>query len=161
MISEHLLTPVKILVCVDKSPESGVAVKFACAKAAKAIRRGGIVELLHVMEPADFQGLGSVADKISSDRRKESEKLLNGFSQQAIDEYEVMPRHNIREGNIADEIVNSLKADPTINILMIASTQKGTGKLISWLSSQLGNKIHIPLMIVPGNLNDEQIRIYS
>ena len=43
--------------------------------------RGGAVDLLHVMPPADFQTLGSVADRMKEERRAEGEQLLTKLAE--------------------------------------------------------------------------------
>ena len=99
MESQHF-TPVKIMVCVDNTPESRVAVRFACAKAAKAQRRGGLVDLLHVIEPADFQGLGGVVEKIQADRHAEGETLLQDLAHEANFCEGIRPSLQLRQGVI-------------------------------------------------------------
>ena len=48
---------IKYLVCVDGSESSRVALYYACKH---AIKRGGSVEMLHVVPPADMQNLFGV-----------------------------------------------------------------------------------------------------
>jgi hypothetical protein len=39
-----------------------------------------------------------------------------------------------------------------------ANPNLGKGLLISWLASQLAGQLNIPLVIVPGDLSDEQLK---
>ena len=45
----------------------------------------------------------------------------------------------------------------TIHLLVVgaAPPDQGQGSLVSWLAGQLAGQLRIPLVIVPGNLNDE------
>jgi nucleotide-binding universal stress UspA family protein len=51
--------PVKFLVCVDGQSEAQVALRMACIKASK---RGALVDILHVIEPAEAESLFGVSD---------------------------------------------------------------------------------------------------
>lgn len=150
-------TPPKFLVCVDQHAESVAALKFACMR---AITRGAIVEILHVLPPADFQTLGAIADRMSEDRRAEGEKLLNRLCDEARRLYGVTPRLLLREGSTGDEILKVLSELGDVSVLLIgtATHMRGRGKLAAWLASQLGQKLFIPLLMVPGNLTDEQLQ---
>ena len=147
--------PAKYLVCVDSEPEAFVALRFACIKAAK---RGGQVSVLYVMPDADVKALFSVADKMRSERTAEAEKLLEKLRNLALDFAGIAIDTILREGNVGDEILKYTMEDVDTNMLVLGVTQHGKkGKLSSWLASQLGDKLLIPLMLVPGNLTDQQI----
>jgi nucleotide-binding universal stress UspA family protein len=151
------MTQPKFLVCVDQHEESFAALKFACLR---AITRNALVDILHVLPPADFQTLGMIADRMSEDRRAEAEQLLKRLSTEANVLYGVTPGLILREGSAGDEIVKVVEEEQDVSAIVIgtANHTKGRGKLAAWLAQQLGQKLYIPLLMVPGNLNDEQIR---
>jgi nucleotide-binding universal stress UspA family protein len=145
----------KFMVCVGHGEVSKVAVRFACARAKKS---NCTVELIHVIEPADFQALFAVTDKVREERRQEAEKLLQGLAALA-QQMSVTPSLNLREGPRGEEIVKATLEDPNINLLIIGmetaeSSQTG---LINWLLPRIGDKLLVPVMIVPGTLTDQQI----
>lgn len=148
--------PVKYLVCVDGRPESQPALKLACMK---ACARNAIVDMLHVISPADFQALGSVADRMREERHGEGQQLLNRLANDAATAYGLAPNTLLREGPIGEEIVAAAAADPEIIIIFVGIAQQmsGRGTLASWLAAQLGNKLLTPILMVPGNLTDEQL----
>lgn len=150
-------TPPRFLVCVDQHAESVAALKFACLRAKT---RGAIVDLVHVLPPADFQTLGMIADRMSEERRSEGEKLLNRLKNEAEQLYGISPGTLLREGGVGDELLRTATDAGNISIIIIGTAQhtKGRGKLASWLAQQLGQKLFIPLLMVPGNLTDEQIQ---
>ena len=159
-IEPRKINPAKYLVCVDTGKESRVALRFACIKAQK---RGGHVHVLHVMQPADVKTLFSVADKMREERLKEADKLLAILREEALSIAGIAIQTSIREGQAGDEIINTLMEDFDVNMLVLGVSQQGSkrGKLTSWLASQLGDKLLIPLMLVPGNLTDQQIEELS
>lgn len=149
--------PPKYLVCVDSREESHTAFTLACMKA-KA--RGGMVALLHIIAPADFQTLGAIADRMREERQKEGEQLLKKLSDEASAIFGIMPESVLREGPTGDEIVAAALDDHDIIMVAIgiASQTAGRGKLAAWLASQLGGKLLIPLLMVPGNLTEQQLQ---
>lgn len=148
--------PVKYLVCADGRPESWAALRLACMKARV---RGGGVDVLHIIPPADFQTLGAVADKMREERKTEGEQLLQKLSNDAATTYGIAPRAILREGDIGEEIIKVSLEDPNTIMLVIGVAQEksGRGKLAGWLAGQLGSKLLTPLLMVPGNLTDDQL----
>lgn len=154
------IKPVKFLVCIDGSQESRVALRFACIKAKK---RGGLVDVLHVTEPAEVQPLFSIADKVREERREEAEELLKQICNDAYESTGITVSLILREGKIGDAIIAAIQEDTDVNMLVlgVAASHAGHGKLMSWLAGQMGEKMLIPLMLVPGNLTDQQIEELS
>lgn len=150
-------TKPKFLVCVNDKEHSRIALKFACTKAKWG---RNLVEMLYIIDPIDYNTLFSVADVIKEERRAEAKKLLAELEKQAIEWCGMKPVSIIREGRIADEIFATIDEDPYISLLLVGASADGsTGKkgIITQLTSEIGSKYHIPLVIVPGNLTDQQI----
>jgi hypothetical protein len=53
-----------------------------------------------------------------------------------------------------------IEEEPAISILVLgaATGAKGPGPLVSALTGKFVGKLRVPITIVPGNLNDEQIK---
>jgi nucleotide-binding universal stress UspA family protein len=155
-LPEHVAGRAKYLVCVDGTEQSRVAVRFACLRA-KNTR--GYVVLLTVIEPAEFQHWMTVEDVMNEERRDEAERLLHDLAAEVNEWAGVMPVFTVREGRIGNEILAAVEEDPTISFLVVgaAPPEAKRGKLISWLAGQLAGRLEIPLVIVPGNLTDEQL----
>ncbi len=147
----------KYLVCVDQREESRVALRLACMKA-KA--RNGAVDILHVIAPADFQTIGAIADRMREDRQKEGEALLKQIANDASAAHGVTPGMILREGPTGEEIVAAALEDHDIIMVVVGIAQDSSarGKLSSWLAGQLGSKLFTPLLMVPGNLTDQQLQ---
>ena len=70
-----------------------------------------------------------------------------------------MPALYVREGSPADAIEQLIEEEPRIAILVLGAGtgKKGPGPLVSSIAGKLSGKFPIPITVVPGNLNDEQI----
>ncbi len=158
--TERLNTPAKFLVCVDRTEVSRVALRFACIKAKK---RGGLVDVLHIIEPANSESFFSVADKMKEEMRQEAEELMQELCKEAYDISGIMPSILLKEGKIGEQILETAVEDYDANMLVLGVTPGGgkRGKLIAWLSTQMGEALLIPVMLVPGNLTDQQIEELS
>lgn len=148
--------PVKYLVCASDTPEARAALKLACLKAKSC---GGLVDVLHVIPPADFQTLSGIADRMRDEQHEAAERLLQSIAEEAYDSCGIRPSLIVREGQIGDAIITVATEDPDIDMLVIGvSEAKGRGTLVSWLAAQLGNRLPVPLLLVPGTLTDQQLQ---
>ena len=154
--AKHVAGHVNYLVCVDGSPHSRVAVRFACLRAKNA---QGNVTLLTAIEAAEFQHWMAVEDVMLEERREEAERVLQALAAEVNEWAGVMPSLTVRDGHIGEEILAAVAEDPTINFLVVGATPPPHkhGKLISWLAGHTADSLNIPLVIVPGNLTDEQL----
>lgn len=151
----------KHIVCVDDSPAARVALRFACKKAAK---RGGVVEMLHIIPPSDMQNMFGALEKARAEQRSEAEQLMAQLVQSAVEYANITPLVKLREGNPGEEILSAVMEDQSVDMLMLGVSSDSTSegrKLISWLSGALGDKLLVPLFLVPGNLTDLQIEALS
>jgi nucleotide-binding universal stress UspA family protein len=144
------------LVVVDDSEEMRVALRYA---ALRARATGGRTALLYVIEPSDLQQWMAVESLMREERRQEAEQLLRKLSQQVVELSGSPPIVHIREGRRRDELLALLNEDPSISILVLASSpdSEGPGPLITALTGKLAAKLRVPVTIVPGGLSDEQI----
>lgn len=151
----------KFIVCVDDSSAAQVALRFACKKAAK---RGGHVEILHVIPPSDMQNMFGALEKAREEQRSEAEKLMATLSQAAFEYSGITPTVQVRQGNPGEEILNAVLEDQGVDMIMLGISPESTPegrRLIQWLSATLGDKLLVPLLLVPGNLTDLQIEAQS
>ena len=144
------------LVCVNSEHYSEVALHFTCFLAKKD---HGSILLLHVIEPADYQSLGMVADKMRKEKHEESQALLSELAKKAQEWSGVMPTVMVREGLIEDEIIAVVEADPSIKMLIagVASESSKKSKIIPPLVSAISTKLLIPMLIVPGALTNQEM----
>jgi nucleotide-binding universal stress UspA family protein len=146
----------KFLVVVDKSPEYKKALRFA---ARRASHTGGVVSLLTVVTPADFQHWRSVEDAMRQEAMDEAEKMLYDAAREVNHIAGLMPEVMVLEGKPGEVVMKLLKEDPDISILVLASgtSREGPGPLVSMVAQQAQQAYPIPVTIVPGGLSDEAI----
>lgn len=144
------------LVVVDESEEMSVALHFACRRARHS---GGRVALLYVTSPADFQHWAAVGDLMRQEAREEGEQLLQKLAGEVQEWAGTYPILYIREGDVREELVNLIEAEPSISILVLAAStgSGGPGPIISYLLGKKAQQSRIPITIVPGNLTDEEL----
>lgn len=147
----------KILVCINDSDYSRVALRFASSKAKNT---HNALTILHVVNTAEVQSALAVGDVMRQEMIENAEKLLEKYSQEALQWADVTPCVMIREGIMGEEIVKTVKEDSNINMVVLGTSPDtpGRGNLLPWLISRLGSELLIPMTIVPGNLTEQQIR---
>jgi len=148
----------KLLVCIDNSTHSRVALRFACSKAK---HMDFAVEMIHVMNSSEYNTntLFGVGDKIRDERRVEVEALVSSFAGEAQKYAGITPSCIIREGSLSEEIMKAVNEDGNFNMLIIGKAPQEASKkdTITQVTSELAGKLMIPMIIVPGNLTDQQI----
>ena len=147
--------PRKFLVVVDKTPESRVAVRFATRRAQHT---GGRVSLLCVTEHDDFQQWRGVEELMREEARKEAERLVCEAAKVVNELSGIIPEIIILHGRAVDCLLETLKDDKDISILVLASgnSKESPGPLIA--SFVGGPSAHpVPVTIVPGSFSDAEI----
>ena len=146
--------PRKFLVVVDKTPECAVALRYA---ARRAQHTGGRVSLLCVAEPSDFQQWKGVEDIMREEAHKAAEKLVFDAAKAVNELAGLIPELVIEHGRPAERLMELVKHDKDISILVLAAStaKEGPGPLVSMFA---GPGTHaIPVTIVPGALSEEAI----
>ena len=146
----------KWLVVIDDTPECDRAAYFAARRAARV---GAGVVMLRVIETQDRnqQWLG-VADIMKAEAHEEANAALEKAAGRANGLTGITPERVVREGPIAEEILDLIEEDEDIAILVLAAAQgkEGPGPLVSTIGKTAGD-YPIPVAIVPGHLTDEEI----
>lgn len=149
----------KFLIVVDGSQESEAALFYA---AARIRHTSGMIVLLYVIEPQDFQHWMGVRDVQIDEETAKAKAMFRLFrrklSREGAKDLEI--EEQIREGPRAEEIISLVDEDEDIAILVLgaAADAKGPGPLISELASgSTAGQYPIPVTIVPGNLTVEEI----
>jgi nucleotide-binding universal stress UspA family protein len=146
----------KCLVIVDDTAEWDRAVRYASRW---AIRTGGGVVMLHIVETEDQnqQWLG-VADIMRAEALEEANEALDRASGRTNGIAAITPERVIREGHPTEQIIDVIEKDADIAMLVLAANPgaEGPGPIISAITDVAGT-FPIPVVIVPGDLNDEEI----
>jgi nucleotide-binding universal stress UspA family protein len=148
------------LVVVDDSPERDVALRYACLRALKG---GGRVALLRVVEPPEMSEWAGVGALLRQERREEAERLLSTLAAEVNRITGTMPILFVREGGARDELLKLMEEEERISILVLASAPsgEGPGPLITALSGKHAGKLRRPMTIVPGRLTEAELDIIT
>ena len=146
----------KFLAVIDDTPECRVALRYV---ARRAQHTSGLVTLLYVVPPADFQQWAGVERVMREEAMQEAERQLHEAAKTVNEILGAMPELVIREGRASDEIRGLLRDDRAISILVLAAgmSTEGPGPLVSVIAGPAANAYPTPVTVVPGNLTDEQI----
>src|ERR1700743_3080924 len=150
----------KCLVIVDDTAEWDRAVYYASRW---AIRVGGGVGMVRIIGIADpnQQWLG-VADIMRAEAHEDANAALDRASGRANGIAAITPERVIREGDPTEQVIDVIEKDVDIAILVLAANPgpEGPGPLISAMANAVGT-FPIPIVIVPGDLSDEDIERLS
>jgi nucleotide-binding universal stress UspA family protein len=143
------------LVVVDETPQSGIALRFA---ARRAVKTGGGVEILTVVEPQEFIAFGGVQATIEEEARLHAEGLVAQAAGAIIEESGLRPAITVRQGEGPRIIRELIAANPDIAALVLGAAATGApGPLIAHFAGTDAGALAVPVMIVPGSLTPEAI----
>ncbi len=145
----------KFLVVLDDSRECLNAMRFAAMRAA---RTGGGVTILSVIPPEDFNHWIGVGEVMREEARERIEAHFEVFAKWMRDRQGVNPELVIREGDAVPEILEHVREDPEVGVVVLgAGTGKsGPGPLVTQLSRSSGS-LPVPITIVPGDLGKDRL----
>ena len=123
-----------------------------------AQRRAAIV-LLGVIKPPEHETWLGVGEVMQAEAEAEAEKLIDAAAEAVRTFAGLEPERVVRTGDKADEVVKLIEADEDISLLVLAAGagRDGPGPLVSALAGKSAASFPIPVAIVPGHLEDEEI----
>lgn len=144
------------LVVVDDTEEMQNALHFACRRARNS---GGRVAMLYVIEPAEFQHWLGVERVMQDEARDAAEQTLQTLAAKAQAMTGKMPALYIREGRRRDEVLTLLDEEPSISVVVLGTAvgRQDPGPLVTYLISRMGDRMRVPLTLVPGQLSEREI----
>ncbi len=146
----------KFLAVVDDSAECAKAVRFAARRCA---RLGASIVLLGVVTPPEHETWLGVGEVMQAEAEAEAEKLIDTAAAAVRTFAGLEPERVVRTGDKAGEVVKLIEADEDISLLVLAAGagRDGPGPLVSALAGKSAASFPIPVAIVPGHLEDEEI----
>ena len=143
------------LVVIDDSPEAGIALRFA---ARRAVKTGGGVEILSLVEPAEFIAFGGVQATMEAEALQHAQGLVAEAAGALFAEAGLRPAITVRSGEGTKVIRALIAANPDIAALVLGAAATGTpGPLIAHFAGTDAGTLPVPVMIVPGSLTLEAI----
>lgn len=144
-----------IMVVIDDTPESRLALRFA---ARRAMTQDAHVALLHIVPPADFVQWGGVQQAIEAEAREKAEALLRAVADDVFEQTSVPPTVAVRYGKPTEEVKAALLAEPEPVALVLGAAAKGPpGPLVSFFTGEGAGSLPCPVVIVPGGMSGEAI----
>ncbi len=145
----------KFLVVLDDTRECLNAMRYA---ALRANHTGAGVIILSIIPPEEYQHWIGVAEIMRAEARERIEAHFEVFAKWMRDKQGVNPELVIREGEPVNEILDLVRTDPQIGVLVLgAGTDKsGPGPLVTQMSRNSGS-LPIPLTVVPGDMSKERL----
>jgi nucleotide-binding universal stress UspA family protein len=145
----------KFLVVLDDSRECLNAMRFAAMRAA---RTGGGVVILAVIPPEDFNHWVGVGDIMRQEARERIIAHYEVYAKWMRDRQGVEPELVIREGEAVSEILNLIKEDGEVGVLVLGASADsgGPGPLVTQMTRAAG-ELSVPITIVPGELSKERL----
>ena len=142
-----------IIVCIDTTNASELALRYACYKARA---KGFAVQILAVMEPS-HKNLLFAAKAIGNEKRLQLEKHLQKLIEKTHKETGVIPSVSVREGDIVTEIIREIKTTENCTMLIFGKSHNALSDnvVLPKIAQKIGNKINVPVTIVPETLSDD------
>lgn len=146
----------KFLVVLDDSRECLNAMRFAAMRASNT---GGGVVILSVIPPDEFQHWIGVGDVMRAEARERIEAHFEVFAKWMRDRQNIDPELVVREGEAVPEILNQIREDTEIGVLVLgAGTGKGgPGPIVTQMTKTAGT-LPIPITVVPGEMSKERLQ---
>ncbi len=145
----------KFMIVVDETPECMNAMRYAARRAQKT---GGGVVMLYVIEPDEFQHWIGVAEVMRAEAREQAEARLLQLADEMRELCGVTPEFAIREGKRTEEVLEAIKEDPDIGVLVLGAGEgEGPGPLVTYFVQKLGHRLPVAVTIVPGGMSLERI----
>ena len=150
----------KFLVIIDESKELGNAIYFA---ANRALHTEGKLSLLYVVDPAINAQWAKIENLIEQEATSEAKKICRTWSQKIRDRFKMNSEIIIKIGNRAEQVLKLLKEDQDIRFLILASASNSEdpGPIIKALTSKKIKELSIPIVIVPGSLEEKDIDLIA
>ena len=124
----------------------------------RAQSTGGVLVLLYVIEPDDFQHWLGVEKIMREEANTTARSALDTYAGKVRQKAGIEPELVVREGKRAEEIHKLIEEDQDIAILVLAAGagKEGPGPLVASIAGK-GAAFPIPVTVVPQNLSDDEI----
>lgn len=159
MVSKRLIREAghrrKFLAIIDDTPECERAVAYASKRAQST---SGVLVLLYVIEPDDFQHWLGVEKIMREEANATATAALDGYATRVRHKLGIEPELVVREGKPTEEIHKLIEEDQDIAILVLAAGagKEGPGPLVASIAGKAA-AFPVPVTVVPQNLSDDDI----
>jgi len=145
----------KFLVIADDTPEFKKVLRLAALRAARV---KGTLVMLRIIPPVEFQHWMSVRDIMEEEATQEARDMMAGFALEAKLLSGLECEQVIRTGEADEVITEYIEEDKDIHLLVLGANVDGDpGPLVKVFQEELINVLHMPVLVVPGNMTDREI----
>jgi nucleotide-binding universal stress UspA family protein len=142
------------LVIIDETAEAAKALRFASRRAMKT---GGSVHILAIVQKQNFNAFGGVQATIEEEARDRAEVIANSAAGGILAESGKMPVISVKVGSGVAVIQEYLKEHPEVAALVLGTAPEGSpGPLVTHFAAHAG-ALPCPVYIVPGGFTNEDI----
>ena len=115
--------------------------------------------MLTVIPPEEFQHWIGVGEVMRAEARQVAEERLTTLASEVRELSGVLPEFVIREGHAREEVLDQIREDPEIGVLVLGAgtSGDGPGPLVSSLVGRMSGELTVPVTVVPGGMTLEQI----
>ncbi len=145
-----------ILVCLDITSASNLALRYACYKAKKT---GFSVHILAVIE-SSYKSLLFASEVVGKDKRMQVQEHLKRVIKEVGEETGIIPTISIKEGDVASEIIKEIKDDKDCAMVVLgkSKTSLSDNTVLPIISRRIGNQIKVPVVVVPENMDENYLK---
>lgn len=145
----------KFLIIADETPEFMKVLRLAAKRAEKV---GGSILMLRIIPPGDFQHWTSVKDLMEEEALEEAQEHIDTYAHEIKRISGLDAETVIRKGKPEEVISEIVAEDHDIHLLVLGADVDGDpGPLIRSFREVLLNVLHMPVLVVPGNMTEEEI----
>lgn len=146
----------KFLVVIDDSKELKNAIHFA---AQRAKNTNGSLAMLYVIDHAINAQWSKVEHLIEQEETSDAKKKCRTWAQIIKEKFQIDTEIILKLGNRNEEIVKLLKEDKEIRFIVLATSEDGEnpGPIIKSLLSSKMRDLSIPIVLVPGSIDEKDI----
>jgi nucleotide-binding universal stress UspA family protein len=146
----------KYLIVIDGTEECDRAIYFAAKRAARV---GAGLAMLTIMDDAEHHHWLGVGDIMKAEAEDAAKAMLEKAASRARMLAGIESEQIVRSGPPTEAIRTLINEDQDIIFLALAASTStdGPGPLVSMVAGKSAGNFPIPVVIVPGDLTDEQI----
>ncbi len=143
------------LVIMDDTEEALVALRFASRR---AIKTGGSLHIIALMEPQPFVAFAGVQATIEEEARERAQTTAATAAGSILSEGGAMPVISVQQGEGVKVVRDYLAEHPEIAALVLgAAKDGGPGPLVSHFAGALAGQLPCPVFVVPGSMSEADI----
>ncbi|MEJ2410420.1 MAG: universal stress protein [Novosphingobium sp.] len=147
------------LVIVDETEEALVALQFAARRAAKT---DGVLHLLALVPPQEFNAFAGVQATIEEEARARAETMVTAAAGNLLSQGAKMPLISVRVGEDIKVVRQYLKEHPEVSALVLGAAKEGSpGPLVAHFTGAGMAHMTCPVFVVPGGLDAAAIEKLS